>query len=80
MASRQADAELAAKVAAALQQNPYIFTDHVTVTAVNGIVKVGGVVRDLPDLYAILRLARRLAGTRRVVNEIDYQPVDEDRD
>jgi osmotically-inducible protein OsmY len=44
---------MAAQVATALQQSPYIFSDHVTVTAENGVVRVGGVVRDLADLYAI---------------------------
>jgi osmotically-inducible protein OsmY len=69
---------MVAQVQTALQQNPYIFADHVSVTAENGIVRVGGVVRDLSDMYAILQLARRLAGKGRVVNEIDYQPVDDD--
>lgn len=77
-AMRPEDAVLAAKVMAGLQQNPYIFADHVTVTAENGVLRVGGVVQDLSELYAILRVARRLAGTRRVVNEIDFQPNDDD--
>ncbi|MGC1387043.1 MAG: BON domain-containing protein [Steroidobacteraceae bacterium] len=77
-ATRPQDAELAAKVTTAFKQRPYLFADHVTVTAENGVVRVGGVVQDLPDLYAILRLARRIAGKGRVVNEIDYQPNDDD--
>lgn len=77
-ATRPEDAALAARVSASIQRNPYIFADHVTVTARNGVVIVGGVVQDLSDLYAILKLARRMAGTRRVVNEIDYQPNDDD--
>jgi len=62
---------------AALKQNPYIFSDHVTVTAKNGVVRVAGVVNDLNDLLAILRVARRVAGKGRVVNEIEYQAVDD---
>jgi hypothetical protein len=77
-ATRPVDAALAAEVTTALQQNPYIFADHVIVTAENGVVRVEGVVQDLSELYAILRLARRTAGKGRVVNEIDYQPVDDD--
>jgi osmotically-inducible protein OsmY len=76
--TRPADAAMAARVVTALQQSPYILADHVTVTVEGGRVRVGGVVQDLSDLYAILRVARRIAGTRRVVNEIDYQPVDDD--
>jgi osmotically-inducible protein OsmY len=77
-AARHSDAELTAKVTAALQQNPYIFSDHVTVTTENGVVRVGGLVRDLPDLFAILRLAHRIAGKARVVDEIEFEPEDDD--
>jgi osmotically-inducible protein OsmY len=77
-ATRQSDAAMADKVTNALRQNRYIFSDHVTVTAENGVVTVGGVVRDLSDLFAILRLAHRIAGKGRVVNEIEFVPVDDD--
>ena len=69
---------MAAKVATALQQDPYIFSDHVTVTAENGVVRLEGMVRDLSDLYAMLRLARRIAGKGRVVNQIEFVPIDID--
>jgi osmotically-inducible protein OsmY len=75
--AKRSDEALAARVEAALKQNPYIFSDHVTVTAKDGVVRVGGVVNDLIDLLAILRVARRIAGGRRVVNEIEYQAVDD---
>jgi osmotically-inducible protein OsmY len=77
-AVRHEDAVLAARVTEALEQDPYIFSDHVSVTADQGVVRVTGVVRDLPNLFAILRLARRIAGQGRVVNEIEYVPVDDD--
>ncbi len=77
-ATRQSDAALAAEVVTALEQDPYIFSDHLTVTAENGIVRVGGLVREQSDLLAILRLARRIAGKGRVVNEIQFDPVDDD--
>ena len=73
-ARRQSDVALAASVAMAVRADPYIFGDHVTVTAENGVVRVGGLVNDLADLYAILRLARRIAGHGRVVNEIVFDP------
>jgi osmotically-inducible protein OsmY len=72
------DEALAEKVSTAIAQDPYIFSDHVSVSVKDGVVRVGGVVRDVSDLLAILRLARRVAGTGRVVNEIDFQPVDDD--
>ena len=77
-AVRHSDAALAAEVAAAVHQDPYIFSDHVTVSAHNGVVKVGGLVNDVSDLLAILKLARRIAGKGRVVNEIQFDPVDDD--
>jgi osmotically-inducible protein OsmY len=72
------DAEMTSRVAAAIQQNPYIYAEHVTVATENGVVRVGGRVRDLPELFAILRLARRIAGKARVVNEIEFLQVDQD--
>jgi osmotically-inducible protein OsmY len=77
-ASRLSDAALAEAVTGALQQDPYIFGDHVSVTVEHGIVRVVGVVRGLPELFAILRHARRIAGKGRVVDEIEYIPVDDD--
>ena len=75
--AKRSDEAIAAKVETAIKQNPYIFSDHVTVTAKNGVVRVAGVVNDLNDLLAILRVARRVAGKGRVVNEIEYQAVDD---
>ncbi len=77
-ASRESDAALTARVTTALQQNPYIFSDHVSVATANGVVRITGVVRDLSDLLAILQIARRSAGKRRIVNEIEYIPIDDD--
>ena len=75
--AKRSDEAIAAKVETALKENPYIFSDHVTVTAKNGVVTVAGVVNDVNDLLAILRVARRAAGKGRVVNEIEFQAVDD---
>jgi osmotically-inducible protein OsmY len=77
-ATRESDAILAESVTAALQQDSFIFSDHLSVTAENGVVRVQGVVRDLSDLLAILRIARRNAGKGRVIDEIEYIPIDDD--
>jgi osmotically-inducible protein OsmY len=79
-ATRLADAAMAGRVLIALQEHPYIFVDHVTVTAENGIVRLEGVVQDLSDLREVLKVARRIAGKGRVVNEISFQPNDDDAD
>jgi osmotically-inducible protein OsmY len=79
-ATRQSDAVVAAKVTAAVQQDPYIFGDHITVTVENGIVRLEGVVNDLSDLHRVLRLARRIAGRKSVVNELELLPLAADHD
>lgn len=78
-AGRESDAVITVKVVTALREDPYIFSDHVTVTTENGIVRLEGIVSDLADLHMILRLARRIAGKgQRVVNEIEYDPAESD--
>lgn len=76
--ARADDKALSESVSAALQQDAYVLADHVSVTTRGGMVRLTGVVRDLSDLFAILREARRIAGRNRVVNEIEYVPVDDD--
>jgi osmotically-inducible protein OsmY len=79
-AARDADAALTAKMAKALDEDAYILADHVTVTTENGVMHLRGIVTDVSDLFAILRMARRVAGSGRVVNEIEFAPVDFDGD
>ncbi len=79
-ASRQTDAALTAKVEQALHDDPYIFADHLSVVTENGVVRLKGVAVDLSDLRQALALARRIAGRRRVINEIDLIPEDADHD
>ena len=77
-AVKQSDAQTTERVVAALAEDPYIFVDHVMVRTENGVVRLEGVVHDLPDLFEILRMARRIAGTGRVVNALEYAPADDD--
>jgi osmotically-inducible protein OsmY len=76
--ARRLDEAMAARVEAALKENPYIFSDHVTVTATNGVVRLTGLVRERNDLLAILRVARRIAGKGRVIDDIEFRPNDDD--
>jgi hypothetical protein len=75
-----ADAAVTAKVAQALQDDRFTDTDHVTIETHNGVVILRGIVYDEWDLRRTLMLARRAAGKRRVVNEIDMIPEDLDKD
>jgi osmotically-inducible protein OsmY len=79
-ADRLSDAATTEKVETALRQDPFIFSDHVTVSTRNGIVRLTGRTSDLPDLFRILRLARHIAGKGKVANEIEYVPISCDAD
>jgi BON domain len=79
-AARESDAVIAAKVTAAIERDPYIFGDHINVTVVNGVVRLGGFVSDLSDLHRVLRLATRIEGARHVANYLELRPLDADHD
>jgi len=70
-ATRQNDAVVTAKVVQTMHDDPYLFADHITVVTEGGVVRLQGVVTDVTDLYRAMYLARRIAGTRRVRNEIE---------
>jgi osmotically-inducible protein OsmY len=79
-ADRMSDEATSEKVTTALQQDPYIFSDHVTVVTHNGVVRLKGTISDLSDLYMILKLARHIAGKGKVANELEYLPLGADHD
>jgi osmotically-inducible protein OsmY len=79
-AQRQTDAVLKRKVEQALHDDPYIFADHMSVVTENGIVRLQGIALDLNDLRQALALARRIAGRRHVVNEMELIPLAADHD
>jgi osmotically-inducible protein OsmY len=77
-AAREADEVVTAKVVQVLQDDPYVFSDHVTVTTRNGVVRVEGIVGDTGERFRILRLCRRIPGTRRVVDALEVMNNDPD--
>jgi osmotically-inducible protein OsmY len=77
-AAREADVALTVKVVQVLQDDPYIFADHVTVTTRNGVVRVEGIVGDTGERFRILRLCRRIPGTKRVVDALEIVNNDPD--
>ena len=79
-ASRLSDAVLTAKVEQALHDDPYIFANHMSVVTENGIVRLQGIALDVNDLHQALALARRIAGRRHVVNEMELIPLGADHD
>jgi len=70
-ATRQTDTVITARVTQVLQDDPYVFGGHIGVVTENGIVRLEGMVLDVTDMYRAVMLARRIAGRRRVVNELE---------
>lgn len=79
-ASRPLDAVLTAKVEQALHDDPYIFAAHMSVVTENGVVRLQGIALDVNDLHQALALARRIAGRRHLVNEMELIPLGADHD
>jgi BON domain len=79
-ATKNRDAILTAKVEKALDDDPYLYVGHINVTTENGIVRLEGIARDPSELNRALWLARRAAGRRRVVDEIELIEPTEDND
>jgi hypothetical protein len=67
----EADAELNKKVEAAMQNDRYFYNYHVSAMTRNGVVVLRGVVFDDWDMRTAIRLSKRVAGVKRVVNEIE---------
>jgi osmotically-inducible protein OsmY len=79
-ASRLADEALTAKVVQVLQDDPYVFADHISVVTEKGVVRLQGIATDPYELRRALFLARRAAGRRRVLNEVEYIAQNTDAD
>jgi len=79
-ATRLADEALTAKVVQVLRDDPYVFAEHMSVVTENGIVRLQGIATDAHDLRRALFLARRAAGKRRVLNEIEFIAQNTDLD
>lgn len=67
------DEELTKRVAAVLHDDPYFYDEHVTVTVKNGVATLQGIVFDDWDLRQAIRLARRISGVKRVVNDLEIK-------
>jgi hypothetical protein len=77
-AQREADEQVTQRVQKALTNDPWIYSEHVTVTTRNGIVTVEGLVQDTGEWFRILDLARKTPGARRVVSNLEMLHNDPD--
>jgi BON domain len=66
-----ADEELAQEVKAALRSNPIVDDNHVTITVKNGVVTMDGFVQDAWDLMALRRVAKKVPGVKKIVNDVE---------
>ena len=73
-AQRQAaDEEVRGQVESALHADLFFNDEHVTVTIKNGVVTLHGIVFDEWDLRVVKRIARRIPGVRRVVDDLEIK-------
>jgi hypothetical protein len=78
-AKRQtADEQVTRQVQKTLTDDPWIYSEHITVTTRNGIVRVEGIVGDTGERFRILRLCRKIPGARRVVDALEMMSNDPD--
>ena len=68
-----ADEEIRRRVEGALHSDPYFYDAHVAVSMEKGDVLLGGFVSSDWDLLDALRIARKAAGNRRVVDNLSIE-------
>jgi hypothetical protein len=66
-----ADEQLAQDVKTALRSDPIVDDNHVTITVKNGVVTMQGFVQDAWDLSALRRVAKKVPGVKRIVNDVE---------
>jgi hypothetical protein len=72
-ASAKTDLALAEKLQTALQSDPYINDTHIVVSVDRGTVYLRGFVMGAWDLLDAIRIAHRVAGGNRVIDELSIQ-------
>jgi BON domain len=65
------DRDVTKRVEMALDSDPYVYAEHVAVTTADGVVTLHGLVGDEWDLWRAIRDSSRVAGVRRVVDELE---------
>jgi BON domain-containing protein len=67
------DEQVKQQVETALHSDPFFYDEHVSVTISNGIVTLHGIVFDDWDLRSAMRIAKKLPGVKRVVNDLEIK-------
>ena len=71
------DLELKANVESELKWEPSVNAAEVGVAAKDGIVTLHGFVQDAWDLLALRRIAKKVAGAKKVVNDVELMLNDQ---
>jgi hypothetical protein len=67
------DLELQEQVETALRSNPFFPDEHVSVTIKDGVATLHGFIYDEWDLRTAMRLARKIPGVKRVINDLEIE-------
>jgi osmotically-inducible protein OsmY len=67
------DFELKEEVETALRSDRYFLDEHVTVTVKDGIATLHGIVYDDWDLRIAIRIASRIRGVKRVIDDLEIK-------
>ena len=65
------DPDVTRRVEMALDSDPYVYVEHVAVTTADGVVTLHGLVGDEWDLRRAIHDSSRVAGVKRVVDELE---------
>src|ERR1700730_3461704 len=60
--AQRPDQEVRKEVETALHSDPYFYDEHVTVTVIDGVVYLEGIVFDYSDVRAAKRISKKIAG------------------
>jgi osmotically-inducible protein OsmY len=72
-AQRLADERLKAEVELALQGDASLFAGHIDVSIKNGVLTLSGLVFDDWDMRIARRVAKRIPGVKRVINDLEIK-------
>jgi len=67
------DAEVKQQIETAMRSDRYFYDEHVAVTVKDGVVTLRGIVFDPWDLRTARRIAKRIPGVKRVVNDLELE-------
>lgn len=67
------DAELTEQVQTAMRSDRFFYDEHVTIMVKDGVVTLQGIVFDEWDLRNARRIARKIPGVRRVINDLEIK-------